>query len=55
LEELVDLSLLERKILQRIYGPTQEEGCWHPRWNNELYSLYKAPNIVKDIKIRRLE
>jgi hypothetical protein len=29
--------------------------CWHPRWNNELYSLYKVPNIVEDIKIRRLE
>jgi hypothetical protein len=29
-------------------------GCWPPRWNNELYSLYKETNIV-DIKIRRLE
>ena len=28
-------------------------GCW--RWNNELYSLYNQPNIVEDIKIRRLE
>jgi hypothetical protein len=24
-------------------------------WNNELYSLYKEPNIVEDIKIRRLK
>jgi hypothetical protein len=23
--------------------------------NNELYSLYKEPNLVEDIKIRRLE
>jgi len=30
-------------------------GCWRPRWNNELYSLYKEPNIAEDIKIRRLE
>jgi hypothetical protein len=44
----------ERKILQRIYGPTHKRGCWHPRWNNELYSLYNKPNIVEDIKIRRL-
>jgi len=36
-------------------GPTHEGGCWHARWNNELYSLYKEPNIVEDIKIRRLE
>jgi hypothetical protein len=30
-------------------------GCWRPIWSNELYSLYKEPNIVEDIKIRRLE
>jgi hypothetical protein len=41
--------------LRRIYGPTHERGRWRPRWNNELYSLYKEPNIVEDIKIRRLE
>jgi len=41
--------------LRRIYGPTHEGGCWRPRWNNELYSLYKKLNIVEDIKIRRLE
>ena len=46
--------LPSRKILRRIYGPTQEGGRWHPSWNSELYSLYKAPNIVEDIKIRRL-
>jgi len=48
------LNTFERKILRRIYGPTQEVGRWHPRWNSELYSLYKEPNIVEDIKIRRL-
>jgi len=49
------LNTFERKILRRIYGPTYERGCWRPRWNNELYSLYSEPNIVEDIKIRRLE
>jgi len=49
------LSTLERKILRRIYGPTHEGGCWRPRWNNELYSLYNEPNIEEDIKIRKLE
>ena len=49
------LNTFERKILQRIYGPTYEGRCWRPRWNNELYSLYNEPNIVEDIKIRRLE
>jgi hypothetical protein len=48
------LSTFERKILRSIYGPTQEERCWRPRWNNELYSLFKEPNIVEDVKFRRL-
>jgi hypothetical protein len=49
------LNAFEKKILRRIYGPTQEGGCWRPRWNNELYSLYSELNIVEDIKIKRLE
>ena len=49
------LNTFERKILRRICGPTHEGGCWRPRRNNELYSLYKEPNIVEEIKIRRLE
>jgi hypothetical protein len=48
------LSTFERKILRRIYSPKQEGGCWRPRWNNELYSLYEEPNIVEDINFRRL-
>jgi len=48
------LNTCERKILRRIYGPIQEGERWHPRWNSEFYSLYKEPNIVEDIKIRRL-
>jgi len=47
------LNTSERKILRRIYGQTQEGGRWHSRWNSELYSLYKEPNIVQDIEIRR--
>jgi len=38
-----------------MYGPTHEGGCWHPRCNNKFYSLYNEPNIVENIKIRRLE
>jgi hypothetical protein len=49
------LNMFERKILRKIYGPTHEGGCWRPRWNNELYSLYSEPNIVEDIKSRGLE
>ena len=49
------LNTFERKILRRMYGPTHEKGCWRPRWNNELYSLYNEPNIVEDSNVRRLE
>jgi hypothetical protein len=49
------LNTFEWKILRRVYGPSHEEGCRRPRWNNEIYSLCKEPNIVEDIKIRRLE
>jgi hypothetical protein len=49
------LNTFERKILRRIHGPTHDGGCWRPRWDNELYSLYSEPNIVEGIKIRRLE
>jgi hypothetical protein len=48
------LNTFERKILRTIYGPIQEGGCWRPRWYNQLYSLYKEPNIVEDITTRRL-
>jgi len=47
------LHTSEWKIL-RIYGPTQDEGCWHPRWTSEIYTLYKDLNIMDDIKIIRL-
>jgi hypothetical protein len=49
------LNTFERKILRRIYGSTHERGCWRPRWNNELYGLYKELNIVEDIIIKRLK
>ena len=48
------LNTFGRKILRRIYNPTQQVGRWRPRWNSELYSLYNEPNIVEGIKIRRL-
>ena len=48
------LCTFEMKILRTIYGPIQDKKCWHPRWNSEVYNLYKDLNILDDIKIRRL-
>lgn len=45
----------ERKILRKIYGPVKEQNNWRIRSNLELEQVYKEPNIVTSIKIRRLE
>ena len=49
------LMTWERKILRKIYGPTKENGQWRIKTNEKLMTKYKAPDIVKVIKIRRLE
>jgi hypothetical protein len=41
-------------MLRRIHGPIQDKGTWRPRWNSEIYNLYKYLNIVDDFKTRRL-
>ena len=48
------LHTFDRKMLRRIHGPIQDKGSWRPRWNSEIYNLYKYLNIVDDFKTRRL-
>jgi hypothetical protein len=48
------LGAFERKILTAIFGPTNENGEWRIKYNNELYTLYKESDIVTYIKISRL-
>ena len=45
----------ERKILRKIYGPTNENGQWRIKTNSELLNKYKSQDIVTVIKIQRLE
>jgi len=45
------LFTFERKILRRIYGPTQDKGRWRPIWNNEICNLYKDLNVVTILKL----
>jgi hypothetical protein len=50
------LSIFERKILRRIYGPICERGTWRKRYNRVLEQLYNKPdtvNVVKSIRLRR--
>jgi hypothetical protein len=49
------LRVFENRALRRISGPKREEdGSWRKLHNDELYSLYSSPNIVRVIKSRRM-
>jgi len=41
--------------LRDISGPTNDNGEWRIKYNNELYTLYKESDIVIYIKINRLK
>jgi hypothetical protein len=48
------LSIFERKILRRIYGPVIGGERWRIRTNQELYQLYGENDTVKLCKPSRL-
>jgi hypothetical protein len=48
------INIFERKILRKIYGPTNDNGVWRIRYNQELYGLYNKPDIIKMDKAARL-
>jgi hypothetical protein len=48
------LSILERKILHRIYCPICEREQWQQSYNRELEELYNKPNTVYVRKSSRL-
>ena len=55
LKEERRLKVFENRILRPIFGPRRDEnGKWRRLHNEELYSLYRSPNIVRVIKSRRL-
>jgi hypothetical protein len=41
--------------LRKIYGPTEENGRWRIKTNEELRTEYKSQDIVTVMKIQRLE
>jgi hypothetical protein len=49
------LMSLESKIVRKNYGPKCEKGVWRMRSNLEIRNMCKSPDIVTEIKVRRLE
>jgi len=46
------LSVFERKILRKIFGPTKEaNSIWRIKTNKELDELIKHWNIINDVKV----
>jgi hypothetical protein len=50
------LRVFENRVLSRIFGPKRDEvtGEWRKLCNWELHILYSTPNIIRQIKSRRM-
>jgi hypothetical protein len=50
------LRVFENRVLRRIIGPKRNEvtGEWRKLHNEELHILYSSPNIIRQIKSRRM-
>ena len=46
----------ENKVLRKIFGAKRDEmtGYWRKLHNAELHALYSSPNIIRNLKSRRL-
>jgi len=48
------LSVFERKILRKIFGPTKEaNGIWRIKTNKDLDELIKHRNTINYVKVQR--
>jgi hypothetical protein len=41
-------------MLRKIYGPMCESDVWGIKYSDELYNLYKDPDIVRVIQVARI-
>jgi hypothetical protein len=48
--------VFENSVLRRIFGHRRDEvtGEWRKLHNGELHNLYSSPDIVRQIKSRRM-
>jgi hypothetical protein len=49
------LMVFERKVLRKIFGPTEEsDGTWRIKTKDTLDKLIRPKNIINHIKAQRL-
>ncbi|KAJ4427265.1 hypothetical protein ANN_24883 [Periplaneta americana] len=50
------LRVVENKVLRKIFGAKRDEvtGEWRKLHNTELHTLYSSPDIIRNLKSRRL-
>jgi hypothetical protein len=48
--------VFENRVLRRIFGPKKVEvtGEWRKLHNGDLHNLYSSPDIIRQIKSRRM-
>jgi hypothetical protein len=52
----VRVRVFENRVLRGIFGPRRDEvtGEWRKLHNEELHSLYSSPDIIRQVKSRRM-
>jgi hypothetical protein len=50
------LRVFENRVLRRIFGPKRDKvtGEWRKLHTEELHILYRSPNVIRQIKSRRM-
>jgi hypothetical protein len=48
--------VFENRVLRRMFGPKRDEvtGEWRKLHNEELHNLYSSPDIIRQVKSRRM-
>jgi hypothetical protein len=48
--------VFQNRVLRRMFGPKRDEvtGEWRKLYNEELHNLYSSPDIIRQIKSRRI-
>jgi hypothetical protein len=48
--------VFENRVLRGIFGPKRDEvtGDWRKLHNEELHNLYSSPDIIRQVKSRRM-